>query len=149
MNEKKDKASEKQNFAAVLGRSGKNMTTSLPIIVGLMFLFGYMQVFLPQKALLALFRGQVIGDTFIGAALGSLFTGNAANSYVIGGELLRSGVSLFAVTALMTAWVTVGLAQLPAEAAFFGKRFAILRNVLSFFLAVLVAIATVWTWRAL
>ncbi len=148
MNEKKDKTPAKQNFITVMGRSGKNMAASLPIIVGLMFLFGYMQVFVPQKALLSLFRGQAVGDTFIGAALGSLFTGNAANSYVIGGELLRSGVSLFAVAAFMIAWVTVGVTQLPAEAAFFGKRFAILRNLLSFFLAVLVAIATVWTWRA-
>ena len=32
--------------------------------------------------------------------------------------------------------------------AVFGKRFAIWRNALSFVLAVLVAIATVWTWRA-
>ncbi len=147
MNNKKEKP-EKQNFISVLARSGKNMAMSLPIIIGLMFLFGYVQIFLPQKALLSLFRGQVVGDTFLGAVLGSLFTGNAANSYIIGGELLQSGVSLFAVAAFMIAWVTVGLAQLPAEAVFLGRRFAIRRNVLSFFLAILVAIATVWTWRA-
>ena len=148
MNEKKVKPSEKQSFVTVLARSARNMATSLPIIFGLMFLFGYMQVFLPQKALLSLFRGQVVGDTVLGAALGSLFTGNAANSYIIGGELLQGGLSLFAVTAFMIAWVTVGLMQLPAEIVSFGKRFAIWRNVLSFVLAVFVAIATVWTWRA-
>ena len=57
--------------------------------------------------------------------------------------MLKYGVSLFAVTAFIVTWVTVGLAQMPAEIAAFGKRFALLRNSLSFVLAIPVAILTV------
>ncbi|RDH86472.1 MAG: hypothetical protein DIZ77_11520 [endosymbiont of Seepiophila jonesi] len=51
----------------------------------------------------------------------------------------NSGVTLVGVTALVVAWVTVGIAHLPVEAAAFGWRFAIYRNLLSFLFAVVIA----------
>jgi hypothetical protein len=53
------------------------------------------------------------------------------------------------VTAFIAAWVTVGVIQLPAEAAILGKRFALTRNALSFIFAIIVAIATVITLRGI
>ena len=85
----------------------------------------------------------MVQDTLIGTLIGSISAGNPITSYIIGGELLNKGVSLFAVTAFIVAWVTVGIIQYPAEADMLGKRFAILRNVFSFMLAILVAIVTV------
>jgi uncharacterized membrane protein YraQ (UPF0718 family) len=147
MSPEKTGTAKTPKFTEALSRASKSMALSLPIIFSLLFLFGWMQVFLPRKVLLYLFRGQAFSDTLTGALLGSIFTGNAANSYIIGGELLQRGVSLFAVAAFMTAWVTVGISQLPAEVAFLGRRFAIARNFISLLLAVMVAVATVWTWR--
>ncbi len=57
--------------------------------------------------------------------------------------MLQAGVSLVAVTAFLVAWVTVGLVQFPAEAILLGRRFALRRNLLSFFFSILVALATV------
>jgi len=91
------------------------------------------------------FAGELFRDTLLGSVMGSILTGNPITSYIIGGELLKSGISLFAVTAFIVAWVTVGVVQLPAEAAILGKRFALARNGLSFLSAVLVSIATVLT----
>ena len=85
----------------------------------------------------------------MGSMIGSISTGNPITSYIIGGELLKEGVSLFAVTAFIAAWVTVGVIQLPAEAAILGKRFALTRNALSFIFAILVALATVVTLRVI
>ena len=42
--------------------------------------------------------------------------------------MLEGGVSLLAVTAFILTWVTVGVAMLPLEAKFLGKRFAVARN---------------------
>jgi hypothetical protein len=58
---------------------------------------------------------------------------------------LKKGVSLFAVTAFMVAWVTAGLIQYPAEMQALGKRFAMLRNLFSIILAIVVSILTVIT----
>ena len=69
--------------------------------------------------------------------------GAPAISYVFGGEMLSQGVSLIAVTAFMVSWVSVGIITLPLESHFFGKKFAITRNILSFIFSIIVAITTV------
>ena len=63
--------------------------------------------------------------------------GNPVNSYVIGESLLKAGVGLSGVLALMMAWVTVGLVQLPMEAEALGMRFGVVRNLAGFVVAVL------------
>jgi hypothetical protein len=115
----------------------------LPILAGVMLLIGLFNAFVSRELLVSLFPGNVMLDTFWGACAGSIFAGNPINSYVIGGELLTRGVSLFAVTALIVTWVTVGLVQLPAEMNALGPRFAILRNAMCFLLSLPIAIITV------
>ncbi len=113
------------------------------MLLGIILLMGLFQTFISPKMIAAVFSGEMIRDTFIGTLIGSISAGNPITSYIIGGELLDKGVSLFAITAFIVAWVTVGIVQYPAEMDFLGKRFATLRNILSFMLAIFVAIATV------
>jgi uncharacterized membrane protein YraQ (UPF0718 family) len=91
------------------------------------------------------FTGNQIIDPLIGALVGSIAGGNPLTSYVIGGEIRLQGVSMLAITAFIVAWVTVGVIQLPAEALMLGKRFALVRNGISFITAVIIAIITVLT----
>ena len=70
-------------------------------------------------------------------------------SYVLGKGLLDAGVGITAITALVLSWVSVGMVQLPAESLLLGKRFALLRNLSSFCLAVGIALAVTWTLRVL
>ena len=123
--------------------SAKQFVNLLPILVGVVLLIGLFNAFVSKDFLSSIFSGNMALDTFWGACFGSIFAGNPINSYVIGGELLEYGISLFAVTALIITWVTVGLVQLPAEIAVLGKRFALLRNGLSFILSIPIAIITV------
>jgi len=106
----------------------------LPIFFGVVLLIGLLNTFVSRVFLAALFSGNIMLDTFLGAFFGSILAGNPINSYVIGGELLQYGVSLFTVTALIITWVTVGLVQLPVEIAALGRRFALLRNGICFIL---------------
>jgi predicted Fe-Mo cluster-binding NifX family protein len=123
--------------------AGRQFVNLLPILIGVVLLIGLFNAFVAEAWLTSVFSGNRALDTLWGACFGSIFAGNPINSYVIGGELLKYGVSLFAVTAFIVTWVTVGLVQLPAEIAAFGKRFAFLRNGLSFVLAIPIAILTV------
>ncbi len=150
-NQSPNKMQKEQNksWAQVFLKSTKTVIGVLPIIAGVLLLFGLFRVFVPTHLIKQVFTGNPIKDTLIGGIMGSLFAGNAVNSYIIGGELLRSGVTLYAVTAFLITWVTIGVIQFPAEAAILGKSFAIKRNVLSFVLAFLVAIATVVTLNML
>lgn len=126
-----------------LKSSGEQIFKIMPIIVGVILLIGLFQVFVTKELVSSIFTGNQVWDTFFGACFGSLSAGNPINSYIIGGELLEFGVSLFGVTAFIIAWVNVGLIQVPAEAAALGWRFALVRNGLSFVLSMLIATLTV------
>ena len=123
--------------------AARQFVNLLPILIGVVLLIGLFNAFVSEAWLTSIFSGNVALDTLWGACFGSIFAGNPINSYVIGGELLKYDVSLFAVTAFIVTWVTVGLVQLPAEMAALGKRFAFLRNGLSFLLSIPLAILTV------
>lgn len=127
----------------------KSFGTILPVLIGVILLIGLFKIYIPPKLISSVFTGELLRDTFFGSMIGSISAGNPITSYIIGGELLKEGASLFAVTAFVTAWVTVGIIQLPAEASILGKRFALMRNVLSFLFSILVTIATVLTLRVI
>ncbi len=124
-------------------RALRSFGRTLPTLVPTLMLVSLLVVAIPRDFYRRVFTGGPL-DPIIGAAVGSISAGNPTNSYVIGGELLRAGVSLLAVTAFIVAWVTVGIVQIPAESAILGRRFALLRNALSFLLALAVAAATVF-----
>jgi predicted Fe-Mo cluster-binding NifX family protein len=123
--------------------AARQFVNLLPILIGVILLIGLFNALVSEAWLTSVFSGNMALDTLRGACFGSIFAGNPINSYVIGGELLKYGVSLFAVTAFIVTWVTVGLVQLPAEIAAFGKKFAFLRNGISFAISIPIAILTV------
>jgi uncharacterized membrane protein YraQ (UPF0718 family) len=136
---------DKKNIVSAFFKAFKSFGTSLPIILGVILVLGLFQAFVSVQMLSAVFTGELLRDTVIGALIGSIFAGNAVNSYIIGGELVKENVSLIAITSFLVAWVTVGIIQFPAEATLLGRRFACVRNILGYILAILVSIATVKT----
>lgn len=119
--------------------------TSIPILVGVLLLISLVITAIPKEFYAALFVGNVVVDSLVGALFGSIAAGNPMNSYILGGELLKQGISLFAITAFIVAWVTVGVVQFPAESLMLGKRFAMVRNLVSFGLCIVIALLTVLT----
>ena len=122
--------------------SAKQFATLLPILVGVVLLIGLFNTFVSKEFIAGIFSSNPVLDTLWGAFFGSILGGNPINSYVIGGELLKHGISLFAVTAFIITWVTVGLVHLPIESAALGKKFALVRAALCFILAIPIAIFT-------
>src|SRR5690606_22325947 len=99
----------------------------------------------PEEIASNVFGNGELLDAILGATIGSIATGNPLASYLLGGELLGSGIGLIAVTALLVSWVTVGIAQLPAEAMLLGARFALYHNLVCFVAAILAAFLTVYS----
>jgi predicted Fe-Mo cluster-binding NifX family protein len=127
--------------------SARQFASLLPILIGVVLLIGLFNAFVSREFLASIFSGGPLLDTLRGACFGSILAGNPINSYVIGGELLKHGVSLFAVTALIITWVTVGLVQLPAEIAALGRKFALVRTAISFVMFTGVAAITVFLFN--
>ena len=130
-------------LANAVKSSARQFVSLLPVLIGVVLLLGLFNTFVSKEMLMSVFSGNVLADTFLGACLGSILAGNPITSYIIGGELLKHGVSLLVVTAFIITWVTVGVVQLPAEIAALGKKFALLRNGLSFIFSVPIAMLTV------
>jgi uncharacterized membrane protein YraQ (UPF0718 family) len=149
MANKKINMTNKEGIAASFYKALKSFGAALPVLLGVILLLGLFKTYVSPQLISLVFTGELFRDTLLGSVIGSVSAGNPITSYIIGGELLKEGVSLFAVTAFIAAWVTVGVIQLPAEASILGKRFALTRNGLSFIFAILVAIATVVTLRAI
>ena len=126
-----------------IAKSWRSLWNSTPILLGIILLVGLTHAIIPKETYGKLFSKNPIIDSLIGSIVGSILAGNPVTSYVIGGELIKDGVSLVAVTSFLVAWVTVGIVQLPAESLLLGKRFSILRNLMSFILSMVTAIITV------
>ena len=119
-----------------------NFKDSIPIIMGVFLLVNLINSLL-HSFYFKVFTGNYLLDPLIGSLAGSISFGIPITSYIVGGELLKEGVSLLAVTAFILAWSTVGIAMLPLEASYLGKRFAIYRNIINFFFSTVLAIFTI------
>jgi len=117
----------------------------LPVLLGVLLLLSLISAAVPPEVYGDIFTGNGFIDPFLGALFGSVAGGNPITSYIIGGELLSVNVSLAAVTAFILSWVTVGLISLPAEMEIMGRRFAVVRNLVSFLFAIVVAVLVVVT----
>lgn len=135
---------QKSDVKKAFKRLLKNLNNSIPILVGVLLLIGLVKSLIPDAFFQKVFTGNRVLDPFVGAVIGSVAGGNPLTSYVIGGELLDKGTSLVAVVAFILSWVTVGVIQLPAESLMLGRRFAFVRNGVSFVFAILIALLTVF-----
>ncbi|MGD8569167.1 MAG: hypothetical protein PVJ39_13850 [Gammaproteobacteria bacterium] len=130
-------------------KSAKSLLAALPIIIAMLLLTSLFMTLVSEQTMVAWFQQKEWIDVLAGASAGSIAAGPPMVSYLLGGELLRGGVGLLAVTAFIVSWVTVGIVQLPMESLLLGKRFAIYRNLSCFVLAIVVSLFTVFTLRLL
>ncbi len=117
----------------------------IPLMLGVLLFISLLKASVPPEAYSIVFTGNMVADSFTGAAVGSIAAGNPVTSYIIGGELQAAGVSLVAIIAFIVAWVTVGMLQLPAEMSMLGRGFALKRNAIAFVSSVIIAMLTMAT----
>ena len=127
-----------------LFKAAKGLLNSFPMILGTVLLISLISAIVPKSFYTNVFSKNPLVDSVIGSTIGSISAGNPITSYIFGGEMLAQGVGLIAMTAFLVSWVTVGLIQFPAEAMILGKKFTLLRNLIAFVFAIIVAITTVF-----
>ena len=116
-----------------------------PMLIAVMGLVGLMQVYLTPDILSTFFGYGSLIDTLVGTLAGAISMGQGMISYVVAEGLLEQGVSHYALSAFILAWITLGFVQLPAEASVFGIRFTFYRNILTLISTIIIAYATVLT----
>lgn len=139
----REKMKEDKSLKEAFIKALKGFVSMLPLLFSIILLLGLFEVFISKQMLISLFTANNFLDTIIGTSLGAVLAGNPMVSYILGGEFLDAGISLFAVTAFILSWVSLGVVQLPAELEVFGFRFTFLRTLLTFIFTILVSISTV------
>jgi len=126
-----------------------NFLSMTPMLLGVIGLVSIMQTYITPEMLSHLFGYGITTDIFTGTFIGAISSGNPAVSYIISDQLLNQGVTLYAVSAFILAWVTLGIVQLPAELSVFGLKFTFYKNILTLFATMLVAYCTVLTLQVI
>lgn len=138
---------EHKSFIQILKQSAFGFISMSPMLLGVIGLVGILQTYVTPEMLSSVFGNGIFIDTIVGTLTGAISSGNPVISYVMAGELLAEGTSLYAVTAFILSWVTLGIIQLPAETIALGFRFTLYRNLLSLIATIIIALATVDTIR--
>jgi len=127
----------------------KSLWMIAPMLLAIIALVGLFETYITPQMIHSLFNGDVIHDTLLGITAGTVSVGQPFLSYIIGGELLKEGISLYAVTAFILSFVTLGVIQLPLEFSIFGPKFTIIRNLLSLLFSFIIAWLSVSTLHVL
>lgn len=76
----------------------------------------------------------------IASIIGSITLIPGFISYPIASSLISKGASLGVIAIFMTTLMMVGIVTLPLEIKYFGKKAAIIRNLLNFIIAIIIGI---------
>ncbi|MGC8789766.1 hypothetical protein [Caldisericum sp.] len=105
---------------------------------------GVIQIFV-TKELVAKLLGTESGiwGILIGEIVGAVALIEPAAVFPFSGSLISKGATYGVIYAFTSTAVLIGIATLPAEITFMGKKFTVVRNILTFVLIFLIAL----TWK--
>jgi uncharacterized membrane protein YraQ (UPF0718 family) len=133
----KDRGKTKQSIGVAVKSFIRILPTVLIIIVGI----GLLIAFVPPDQISRFIGEQAgFGGLLAIAALGAVLYIPALTSFPLAGSLLQSGAGVASVAAFITTLTMIGVVTLPLEIKELGKKMALLRNGLSFIIAIAIAL---------
>ena len=115
----------------------------LPAFVGMLILVSIVLFLIPDKAVSHYFgKNNIFIGVFFASFFGSITLMPGFIAFPLCGILLKKGVLYMVLSAFSTTLMTVGVLTYPIEKEYFGVRLTILRNIMSLFIALVVAVMT-------
>ena len=120
----------------------KKFIAILPAFLTMLILVSIILFLIPDTMI-----SQYLGNEsrFIGiicaSSFGSIILMPGFVAYPLCGILLKKGVSYMVLAAFTTTLMMVGILTYPVEKEYFGVKVTIIRNVVSFFIALIIALA--------
>jgi uncharacterized membrane protein YraQ (UPF0718 family) len=131
----REKAKESLKMAA------KSFVKILPPVLIIVIFIGLLLGFVPPSEI-SRFIGKESGlwGVLIIAAVGAIMYIPSLIAFPLAASLLGSGASIEAVAVFITTLTMIGVVTLPLEIKELGKKIALLRNGISFIVAILIAL---------
>lgn len=118
--------------------SAKSLHGLAPRILGMVLLVGLVLALVPPEAIRKLFSYGGIGGFAMVSAIGSIVTMPAPIGFALVGSLFKLGAAPASLAAFVTTLTMVGIMSAPMEISCFGKSFTLLRQTLSFLMAIVI-----------
>jgi uncharacterized membrane protein YraQ (UPF0718 family) len=113
----------------------------LPLVLMVIVIIGLFSAFIPPSEIMKFIGAQAGWAGILAiAALGAVLHIPALISFPLAAALLQSGAAIASVAAFITTLTMVGVVTFPLEIKELGLRLALLRNGLSFIMAVIIAL---------
>ena len=133
----KNKEKTKQSLKVAI----KSFIRVLPLVFIIIIFIGLLLGFVPQSQI-SRFVGEQAGfrGVLVVALLGSVLHIPSLISFPLASSLLESGASITSVAVFITTLTMIGVVTLPLEIKVLGKKMALLRNGISFVIAIIIAL---------
>lgn len=132
----KDRAKTKRSLILAV----KSFFRIIPTILIIIILIGLLLGFVPSSEISKIVGEQSgVGGVILVALFGAILHIPALISFPLAASLLKSGASIVAVAAFITTLTMIGTVTIPLEIKELGKKIALLRNGISFIIAIIIA----------
>jgi uncharacterized membrane protein YraQ (UPF0718 family) len=132
----------RERTAAALRSTGKIALQVLPVLFFIFVLMGALQAFVPRETIAGLLgAGKGPSGVLLAEAVGCFALIQPAAVFPFSGYLLQSGAGYAAIAGFVLTAILIGISTLPLEAKLFGIRFTFFRNLLTFLVVFLLAMA--------
>lgn len=122
-------------------KSKKMMGNMASEIIAIIFLIGLILTFIPPETIKkVLGSSNVLLTTILAALAGSITLIPAFVAFPLVGSLVKAGANIVPVVAFITTLTMVGIVTFPLEKKEFGTKFTLVRNLLSFGFAIVIAL---------
>lgn len=133
----KDRVKTRQSVLVAV----KSFFRILPTVLIIIIFIGLFLGFVPPSEISKIVGEQSgLGGVLLIAILGAILHIPALISFPLAASLIRSGASITAVAAFITTLTMIGTVTLPLEIKELGRKMALLRNGISFIVAILIAL---------
>lgn len=121
----------------------KKFVTILPAFLGMLMLVSIVLFLIPDRVISQyLGSSNIFTGVLFASFLGSITLMPGFIAFPLCGILLKKGVLYMVLSAFTTTLMMVGILTYPIEKAYFGTKVTIIRNIISLFIALIVAVMT-------
>jgi len=130
----------KEKAIESLKMAGKSFIKMLPMVFIIIIAIGLLLGFVPPEQISRFVGDQSgAGGILLVGIVGAIMHIPALLSFPLAASILENGASVTAVAAFITTLTMIGMITLPLEIKILGKKMALLRNGISFVIAILIA----------
>lgn len=131
---------DKSRTLTSIKRSLISLKNLAPGLLGMIAAVGLVLAVIPEDQLIRLFSIHSLWGFVLVSLAGAIITIPGPIAFPLAGALLTMGAAPAALASFITTLTMVGLVTAPLEASYFGNRFVILRQSLSFVAAVAIGL---------